>query len=336
MTIKDLAAKTGYAVGTVSRALNNHPNVSERARQVILEAAAESGFQLNINAKQLKQHHSTTILVVVKGTGNELFGEMVESIQNLIAQTRYQLVVDYMDEDENEVLRALQLCREKKPLGILFLGGNNRNFIRSFGDIDIPCVLVTNDASMLTFDNLSSVSTDDREAARRAIDTLIGLGHGCIAVIGGDRTVSDISRLRYEGCLQSFAEHGIAFDPQQDYQGVRFSYRDGYRATRELLNNSRPYTAIFATADVLAIGTIRALRDCGMRVPEDISVMGLDGLPLGSFLVPQLATVRQTVSLLAKRSVEILLDSIEQGAPACHETVPFEVLSRESVRSITE
>lgn len=336
MTIKDLAAKTGYAVGTVSRALNNHPNVSERARQVILEAAAESGFQLNINAKQLKQHHSTTILVVVKGTGNELFGEMVESIQNLIAQTRYQLVVDYVDEDENEVLRALQLCREKKPLGILFLGGNNRNFIRSFGDIDIPCVLVTNDASMLTFDNLSSVSTDDREAARRAIDTLIGLGHGCIAVIGGDRTVSDISRLRYEGCLQSFAEHGIAFDPQQDYQGVRFSYRDGYRATRELLNNSRPYTAIFATADVLAIGTIRALRDCGMRVPEDISVMGLDGLPLGSFLVPQLATVRQTVSLLAKRSVEILLDSIEQGAPACHETVPFEVLSRESVRSITK
>lgn len=336
MTIKDLAAKTGYAVGTVSRALNNHPNVSERARQVILEAAAESGFQLNINAKQLKQHHSTTILVVVKGTGNELFGEMVESIQNLIAQTRYQLVVDYMDEDENEVLRALQLCREKKPLGILFLGGNNQNFARDFGGIDIPCVLVTNDASTLTFDNLSSVSTDDREAARRAIDTLIGLGHGCIAVIGGDRTVSDISRLRYEGCLQSFAEHGIAFDPQQDYQGVRFSYRDGYRATRELLNNSRPYTAIFATADVLAIGTIRALRDCGMRVPEDISVMGLDGLPLGSFLVPQLATVRQTVSLLAKRSVEILLDSIEQGAPACHETVPFEVLSRESVRSITK
>lgn len=336
MTIKDLAAKTGYAVGTVSRALNNHPNVSERARQVILEAAAESGFQLNINAKQLKQHHSTTILVVVKGTGNELFGEMVESIQNLIAQTRYQLVVDYMDEDENEVLRALQLCREKKPLGILFLGGNNQNFARDFGGIDIPCVLVTNDASTLTFDNLSSVSTDDREAARRAIDTLIGLGHGCIAVIGGDRTVSDISRLRYEGCLQSFAEHGIAFDPRQDYQGVRFSYRDGYRATRELLNNSRPYTAIFATADVLAIGTIRALRDCGMRVPEDISVMGLDGLPLGSFLVPQLATIRQTVSLLAKRSVEILLDSIEQGAPACHETVPFEVLSRESVRSITK
>lgn len=334
VTIKDLAAKTGYAVGTVSRALNNHPNVSERARQVILAAAAESGFQLNINAKQLKQHHSTSILVVVKGIGNELFGEMVEAIQNLIARTRYQLVVDYMDEDADEVLRALQLCREKKPLGILFLGGNNENFVRSFGEIDIPCVLVTNDASMLAFGNLSSVSTDDRDAARRAIDTLIGLGHSRIAVIGGDRTASDTSRLRYEGCLQSFAEHGIVFDPRQDYQGVRYSYRDGYQATRMLLENGLPYTAIFAIADVMAIGAIRALRDNGLRVPEDVSVMGLDGLPLGSFLVPQLATVQQSVTLLAKRSVEILLSCIEECAAACHETVPFEVLARESIRSI--
>ena len=336
MTIKDLAAKTGYAVGTVSRALNNHPNVSERARQVILDAAAESGFQLNINAKQLKQHHSTSILVVVKGIGNELFGEMVEAIQNLIAQTRYQLVVDYMDEDANEVLRALQLCREKKPLGILFLGGNNENFVRDFGYIDIPCVLVTNDGSALPFDNLSSVSTDDREAARCATETLIRLGHRHIAIIGGDRAISDTSRLRYEGCMRAFAEHGIEFDSQRDYQGVRYSYSDGYQATQALLDQGCRFTAIFAIADVMAIGAIRALRDNGLRVPQDVSVLGVDGLPLGSFLVPQLATVRQSISLLAKRSVEILLSCMEMGAAACHETVPFEVLERESIRAIQE
>lgn len=336
MTIKDLAAKTGYAVGTVSRALNNHPNVSERARQVILEAAAESGFQLNINAQQLKQHRSTAILVVVKGTGNELFGEMVEAIQNLIAQTRYQLVLDYMDEDANEVLRALQLCRERKPLGMLFLGGNHENFARGFGEIDVPCVLVTNDASGLTFGNLSSVSTDDRAAARCAVNTLIGLGHSRIAIIGGDRMVSDTGRLRYEGCVQAFAGHGIAFDPRQDYRSVRYSYHGGYQATRTLLESGRPYTAIFASSDVMAVGAIRALRDWGLRVPEDISVMGLDGLPLGSFLVPRLATVRQAVSQIAGRSVEILLDSIERGAPACHETIPFEVLPRESIRVISK
>ena len=276
MTIKDLAAKTGYAVGTVSRALNNHPNVSERARQEILEAAAESGFQLNVNAKQLKQHHSTTILVVVKGIGNE-----------------------------------------------------------DFGGIDVPCVVGTNDASMLSFDNLSSVSTDDREAACSAMDTLIHLGHSRIAIIGGDRAISDTSRLRYEGCMQSFTAHGIPFDPKRDYQGVRYSYQAGYQATKALLDKGCRFTAIFATADVMAIGAIRALQDNGLQVPEDVSVMGVDGLPLSSFLVPRLATVRQTVSLLAKRSVEILLGNIERNAPACHETVPFEILSRESIREIS-
>ena len=330
MTIKDLAAKTGYAVGTVSRALNNHPNVSERARQEILEAAAESGFQLNVNAKQLKQHHSTTILVVVKGIGNELFGEMVESIQTLIAQTHYQLVVDYMDEDENEVRRAAQLCREKKPLGILFLGGNNENFIRDFGGIDVPCVVVTNDASMLSFDNLSSVSTDDREAACSAMDTLIRLGHSRIAIIGGDRAISDTSRLRYEGCMQSFTAHGIPFDPKRDYQGVRYSYQAGYQATKALLDKGCRFTAIFATADVMAIGAMRALHDRGLRIPEDISVIGFDGLELGEFYTPKLTTIRQQASLLVDRGVALLLGTLERGAVARHETVPFTLAVRES------
>ena len=336
MTIKDLAAKTGYAVGTVSRALNNHPNVSEKARTAILQAAAEMGFEINMNAKQLKQTHSNTILVIVKGTGNELFGEMVEAIQHLIAETRYQLVVDYTDEDANEVARAVQLCREKKPLGILFLGGVNANFLRDFAAIDIPCVVVTNNASDLPFENLSSVSTDDRHAGRDAIEMLISMGHREIVVIGGDRELSDTSRLRFEGCVEAFSEHGILFDPEKDYQGVRYSYQDGYLATKALLAQNRSFTALFASADVMAIGAIRALRECGKRVPEDVSVVGFDGLPIGDYLVPQLATVGQCVSVMAQRSVEILLGGIEESAPARHETVPFRIYPRESVRSLTE
>lgn len=334
MTIKDLAAKTGYAVGTVSRALNHQPNVSEKARATILQAARDCGFELNVNAKQLKQHTSSTILVIVKGTGNELFGEMVECIQNLIADTRYQLVVDYMDEDLNEVHRALALCREKKPLGILFLGGNNENFAQDFGKIDIPCVLVTGDASELRFDNLSSVSTDDQQAAYSAIELLISLGHRNIAIIGGNRTHSDTSRLRYEGCVRAFQAHGIVFDPERDYQGARYSYQEGYQATKALLKKGSRFSAIFAIADVMAIGAIRALKDCGLRVPEDVSVVGYDGLPLGEFLVPQLSTVSQSCKELARRSVEILLGNIEEGAAAQHELVPFEVQRRESVRLV--
>ena len=334
MTIKDLAAKTGYAVGTVSRALNDHPNVSDKARRAILQAAREYGFQLNENAKQLKQSHSNNILVILKGTGNEFFAEMLECIQNLISSTRYQLVVDYLDEERNEVIRAVQLCREKKPLGILFLGGNSKNFSADFDKIDIPCVEVTNDASALNFPNLSSVTTDDREAARRAIDTLIASGHRKIAVIGGDKTSSDISRLRLDGCQQSFREHSIAFDPQRDYRGVRFSCEDGYNATKSLLAEG-DYTAIFAFSDLMAIGAIRALWEAGKRVPEDVSIMGLDGLVLGKYLVPQLSTVRQDFQTIAQRSVEILLNAVEDGVPARHETVPFEIQRRESICGIS-
>jgi len=334
MTIKDLAAKTGYAVGTVSRALNNHPNVSEKARRTILKAAEESSFQLNVNAKQLKQQHSTTILVIVKGIGNELFGEMIETIQSLLSKTRYQLAVDYLDEDMNEVSRAIQLSREKKPLGILFLGGNDDAFARDFGKIDVPCVLVTNDGSSLGFENLSSVYTDNPSAAKAAIDTLIDMGHKRIAIIGGNLMDSDTSRLRYEGCLKSFREHGIAFEPDKYYQGVRFSFQDGYLATKKLLQESRDFTAIFAAADVMAIGAIRALWEQGLKVPEDISVMGFDGLPMGTYMIPQLTTVRQPVQLMALRSVEILLQAIEYGTSGIHEIVPFEIYRRESVRNL--
>ena len=335
MTIKDLAEKTGYSVATISRVLNNQPNVSEKAREEIRKLVEECGYQINVNAKQLKQH-ANSILVVVKGTANEMFGEMVETIQTLVSKTSYPLHVDYMDEDCNEVLRAIQLCREKKPLGILFLGGNSQNFLKDFGKIEIPCVLVSNDASGLPFDNLSSVSTDDRQAARCAIDSLIAMGHKNFVIVGGDREVSDTSRLRYEGCLLSFRNHGIEYDEELDYQGVRFSYQDGYNATQQLIAGGRKFTALFAIADVMAIGAVRALHNNGLRVPRDISVMGFDGLMLGSYLIPQLSTVIQSAKQMAQRGVEILISQIEQGGHACHEAVPYTLHHRESTRRIDD
>ncbi len=336
MTIKDLAAKTGYSVGTVSRTLNNHPNVSEKARKIILQAASDSHFQINSNAQQLKQQRSTTILVVVKGTNNELFGELVEAIQTLIAKSPYHIVIDYADENKNEVRRAIQLCREKKPLGILFLGGNHRNFQEYFPAIDVPCVLVTGDASCLDFPNLSSVSTDDLAAARCATETLIQMGHQQIAIIGGDDGRSDTSSLRYRGCIQAFQAHGLVFDPQY-YRSMRhYSYQQGYLATLDFLDSGLPFTAIFAIADVMAIGAIRALRERGLQVPEDVSVMGIDGLPIGSYLTPQLATIRQSVLQMARHSVDILLENIQQAPKTLHIKIPFTTEPRESIRSLPE
>ena len=332
MTIKDLSAQTGYSVGTVSRVLNNQPNVSEKAKKAILEAAEASGFQLNVNAKQLKQSHSNAVLVVVKGTSNELFSGMVEAIQAYMTETAYQLMVDYIDENSNEVLRALQLCRERKPLGIIFLGGNREQFREHFQRIEIPCVLVTNDAEGLGFENLSSVSTDDVLAGRAAIEELVALGHRKIAVIGGDLHASDISGLRYQGCTEAFKAHGISFDPEQDYEVSRYSFEEGYQAAKRLLAKNRQFSAIFAASDVMAIGAIRALRDAGLRVPEDVSVMGFDGLDVGCYTVPTLSSIRQNGDAMARRSVEMLLENIRSGRLPRYETVPFDLKLRESTR----
>ena len=323
MTIKDLAEKTGYSIGTVSRALNGKPDESKQARAAILRAAKEYGYAPNLNAKQLKQHRSAMILAIVRGARNELFGIMLEIIQSLIAQTPYHLQIDYIDEEEDEVHRAAQLCREKKPLGILFLGGSSRNFREGFHAIGVPCVLLTNSARSLGFPNLSSVSTDDVRAAQAAVERLLDLGHRQIAVIGGSRDNSDTSGQRYRGCLEAFSRRDLSFDAQRLYREARFSYQGGYGATVSLLEDRQPFTAIFAMADVLAVGAIRALKDRGLRVPEDVSVLGVDGLSLGRYLDPRLSTVCQGVGEMACRGVALLLESLETGPKSRHETIPF-------------
>ena len=331
MTIKDLAAQTGYSVGTVSRVLNNQPHVSELAREVILRAAEESGFQLNANAKQLKQQHGNSILVICKGNSNELFDSLLVAMQAHVARTQYPLIVDYIDEIENEVRRAVQLCLEKKPLGILFLGGNRQHFLEDFHHISVPCVLVTNDASDLPFPNLSSVSSDDTLAAEMAIDHLVGLGHRRIAIIGGHRNHSDTTSLRYRGCLNALERSGIPFDDTL-YETTRFSCADGYRAAKALLQRNPDITAIFAMSDVMAIGAIRALTDLGRNVPADVSVVGFDGLVVGEYTLPRLTTIAQSAADLADHALVLLSHGIEDGTSAKHETVPVELLVKESTR----
>lgn len=334
MTIKDLAAKTGYSVGTVSRVLNNQPHVSETAREIILQAVQECGFQLNTNAKQLKQQYGTSILVICKSSGNELFSSLLTAIQSRVLHGQYPLIVDYVEEEDNEVQRAIRLCQEKKPLAVIFLGGQSTHFREDFHRISLPCVLVTVNASDLNFPNLSSVSVNDNDAAQLVIDQLLSLGHRSFAVVGGDRQNSDAARLRYEGCLEAFRRGGVSFDPELDYETARFNYLDGYRATLNLLARGRRFTALFAMSDVMAIGAIRALRDAGLRVPEDVSVMGLDGLTIGEYTTPRLSTVAQPVDSLAERSLALLLSGMEKNIPPRHEIVPVTLWMRESARKL--
>ena len=329
MTIKDLARETGYSVGTISRVLNHHPNVSEKARREVTAAVDRFGFERNENAKNLKRRRGDSILVLVKGRKNELFASLIERLQQYFLNTRYTLLLDYFDEGENEVRRAIHLCAEKKPLGLLFLGGNCDNFEPDFAQITIPAVLLTDNASELPFPNLSSVFTDDTAAADDAVSYLIAQGHRRIGIIGGDPECSDTSRMRLQGRRNAMHRAGIASEVA--YGSNLYSYDGGYQAMQELLLQKADITAVFAMADVMAIGAIRALRDVGLRVPEDISVLGFDGLQIGSYFLPKLTTVHQSVELLADRAAKFLVENIEKGVRSRHENVPFTMDLRESV-----
>lgn len=334
MTIKDIAKEAGYAVGTVSRVLNNSDNVSEKARKKIMEVVEKHHFQLNNNAKLLKQQSSQEIAIIIKGAQNMLFSALLEQIQMLIEKRGYAGMMFYIDEDDNEVQLACQICQERRPLGILFLGTNKEYFREYFHQIKVPCVMVTNSAEELEMENLSCVTTDDKEAAKVAVNHLFELGHQRIGVLGGTVSQSYTSLSRLLGAKEAFEEHGLMFDEEQQFVSSYFSFSGGYHAMEKLLQQMPGVTAVFAMSDVMAIGAIRAIHDRGLRVPDDISIIGFDGIEVGRYMMPRLTTIRQHREAIANRSVEILLDSIEGPMKKVHEVETFHLMPGESVRII--
>lgn len=332
LTIKDIARESGYAVGTVSRVLNNHPDVSEKARARIMEVVEKHNFKLNSNAKHLKQQASSGIAIIVKGNQNMLFTSIVEQMQGMIREKGFACLMYYIGEMEDEMEQALRVVVERRPRGILFLGSNLSYFMERFSKVSIPCVLVTNSAESLGFENLSSVSTDDSLAAFAAIEYLMNLGHTRIGILGGQLEKSRAAITRYIGCRKAFDSHGIPFEQDDQYEPALFSISQGYDAMERLMNKMPDLTAVFAMSDTMALGAIRAIRDHGKRVPEDISVVGFDGIELGSYVSPKLTTIRQDRETIAERSVEILLSNILDGIGAVHETVPFQIIAGESAK----
>ena len=330
MTIKDLARESGYSLGTVSRVLNGHPNVSEKARQAVMAVVEAQEFEINTNARNLKQSHGNRVLVVIKGRRNELFSGALVQYQAFFSRTSHPLMIEYIDELDNEVHRAAALCREIKPLGVLFLGGNQENFRREFSRIPVPAVLVTGNAGAFSCANLSSVYTDDRKGAASAAEYLLQCGHREILILGGDRERSDISRDRFEGFCGACVNAGCPV-AEDHYYTCRFSYRSGYETMRQALQEGRKPTAVFAMADVIAIGAVRAIREYGLQVPEDISVVGYDGLEIGDYLQPRLTTVAQPMDTMAQCSAELLLAQIHRNEVPAHKELVCQLQIRDSV-----
>ena len=198
MDIRDIARLSGYSVGTVSRVLNDHPGVSDRARERVLSVVREVGYEPNTNARHLKTRSRASFAIMVKGMQNLLFNDIIEKAEGLFAEAEEEVRVHFVDEDADEVARAVHLDRIRHPKGFLFLGGDPSNFREGFGQIEAPCVLLTNTAEDWGLEGLSSFSTDDVGAARSVIDYLWECGHRRIGVLGGNRESSEVSTHRRE------------------------------------------------------------------------------------------------------------------------------------------
>lgn len=332
MTIKDIARESGFSISTVSRALNNHPDVGEETKRRVREIVEAHQFIPNSNARQLKQQQSRDLVILVKGSDNHFFSAVLEKMHQRIDEEGYNAVVHYLDEEGDELREALQFYRERKPLGMIFLGGNVEAFRERFGAITIPCVLATTMSDDLQFENLSQVGVNDRACGRMAVEHLIANGHREIAVIGGGCSVSSMSQKRWEGCMEAFQAHKVPCD--QAYERASFRYESAYQAMKRILERRPGVTAVFAMSDVMAVGAIRALADAGKQVPGDVSVMGFDGIDLGRYYVPALTSVAQPAGEIARTSVRLLVKSIERGTLAKKVELEATLTKGESVRAI--
>ena len=324
LTIKDIARISGCSVSTISRVINDRPDVRPETKEHVLKVMREAGFVPNTNARQLKIQQSRSLVFVVKGTRNLFFSDFLVQLQRAATLYGYNGIVSYLDENANEIDAAEKILREIKPKGMIFLGGSVANFKKGFANITVP--------SVLNFPNLSMVGVDDRAAAYAAVDYLIQQGHRKIAVLGGPVT-SYPSVMRREGAQQAMRDAGILFSDKL-YGLSNYDIESAYHAVNSLLARRADFTALFAMSDVIALGAIRALVSAGLRVPEDISVIGFDGITMSRYCVPVLTTVVQPSEQISLQSIELLVRQIEHGAPAQTITLQPELQQGESVRAI--
>ena len=334
ITIKDIAKICGVGVATVSRALNDHPDINPDTKQKILEVVEQYGFVPNNSARNLKITDSRTIAVLVKGMTNPFFMKMIGVMEKEIQAKRYSLEVRHVDESTDEVEVALELVKEKKLRGIIFLGGLITHSTEKLEKIGVPFVLSTIPVSEESDGNYSSVSVDDVAESLKIVNFLIKCGHKKIAFMGASAEDTSIGKLRLDGYLKALSENGIKPDEKliwhSDENDDTYSMENGYEVMRSKLKKKNDFSAVFAISDTMAIGALKALREAGVRVPEDISVVGYDGIDIGTFVAPTLTTISQPFEEMARKTCEILFDVIRHGAKHRKVIMEASIVERES------
>lgn len=341
ITIKDIAKQCGVGVSTVSRAINNHPDISEETKNMIMEVIKENNFVPNNSARNLKLVQTKTIVVLIKGIDNPFFQKMIKVFEEEIQNRKYSFILHRVDTDQDEVEVALELIKEKRLKGIVFLGGKFSHQEKKLKEIQIPFVLSTIAIAENVDRNIySSVSVDDKSESEKIVNFLCDQGHTKIAILVAGKSDRSISKLRVEGYRNALKSRNIPINENlirhtDDNENIQV-IENGYKLMKELLESKEEFTAVYSISDSMAIGASKAILESGKRIPQDYSVVGFDGLDITYYYNPSITTIRQPVDDMARETTKILFDLINNKTKNQHKVFKGELIVRESTSKLSK
>ncbi len=320
-TIHDVASRAGTSKSLVSLALSGSPKVSERSRLLIEQAAAELGYRPNAAARSLSVRRSRTIGVLILDLHNPVFAEILDGVQTEVRQHGFSTMLVTGGENPTLEQAEIETLREFQVEGLILISHRLPTGVLRSIAADVPTVVVTRDD--IVAPGMDTVCNDDVAGARLAIDHLVGLGHARIVYLsGGDNPVS---HLRATGYSAAMTAHGLAELIQIVPGGLTDA--TGYRAAEAALELNP--TALFVANDIAAFGAIAAIENAHLRVPEDISVIGYDGIRIGGMRRVNLTTIAQPLAELGRRAAQHMLRRItDRDLPAQHEHVSASLVIR--------
>lgn len=326
-TIRDVAARAGVSIATVSRVLNGGaPSTSDTSERV-RAAIADLGFRPNRIGRSLKAARTRTIGVLVPSLRNPVFADSVAGLEDAAAAAGYSVLIASSDYDSERERRAVDtlLSHQVEGLVLTVADADGSAALDALESAGAPYILVYNQphASGRPF-----VSVDNVAAARGLVGRMTELGHRRIGMVAGRFGQSDRSRLRRDGFLTALDAAGLEPGPviEVDFADTRLAQH----LAPHMMPGTRP-TALFCSNDMVALAVIRALSDLGLSVPGDVSVTGFDGIEVGALVSPSLATLIQPARAMGEHAFARLLANLNEGEPAGPLILPFTIRPGESL-----
>jgi DNA-binding LacI/PurR family transcriptional regulator len=316
-TLSDIADAVGVAAMTVSRVVNGDGYVSDDTRKKVLKAVKDLNYRRNGMARNLKRQFTETVGLVLGDISNPYSTELARAVRETLLNRGFNLFICISEYSAKEDIVAFESLANHSVDGIIVATRSNEGgdrFLHGLVETNIPVVVIGRDFKHKDAD---SVSSDNLKGGFDATQHLIDLGHQRIAFIGANLSVgSQLKRL--QGYLKALEHHSIAVDERlitgrsEDVSGVPgYSTEEiGFEGMKRLLSLPDPPTAVFARNDFTAIGAMRAISDAGLRIPEDIAIVGFDDVPMAARMSPSLTTVRQPMRIEGQIAAEMLLERI--------------------------